>query len=134
MQSGQSQAVEQCGHTVEHLEHTVRPHGPPGFPAFPGHLFSAVSGHSGALAQHPTLIEIELLIDLAEAIDADLAECAEGDLRSRLSGVTKGKLGIGGMLSASSTITRSMRFGGDSAITGIGVCDTATFCIVGWTG
>ena len=92
MQSGQSQAVEQCGHTVEHLEHTVRPHGPPGFPAFPGHLFSAVSGHSGVLAQHPTLIDIELLIDLAEAIDADLAECAEGDLRSCLMGVTKGCL------------------------------------------
>ena len=90
---------------------------------------------SGALQYTKSQKRVASVIGpLAEAIEADLAECAEGDLRSRRPGVTKGKLGIGGMLSASSTITRSMRFGGDSAITGIGVCDTATFCIVGWTG
>ena len=67
MQSLQSQPTEQWGQTLEHLEQTGRPQGPPGLCALPGHRFSAAGAHPGPEAKHAS--RIEKVLELLERSD-----------------------------------------------------------------
>ena len=69
MQEEHSQFMPQCLQVSEHAPQTGCLQGPSGWPAFPGHLFSAAGGQWGPFAQHSIAIEIRLVADFIELID-----------------------------------------------------------------
>ena len=75
MQSLHNHCTLHLGHVWEHSPQTGRLHGPLGLCAFPGHLFSAIVGQLGPGAQHPTRMEIVLVLRDERTLprDPDLA-------------------------------------------------------------
>ena len=139
MQSSHSHCTLHLWHDPEHALHTGRPQGPPGLCAFPGHLFSAVGGQLGPGFQHPTRMEIVLMLR-EDCRDPDRAPDLGGlarplsDLEPRLPDgdcptAARGSDGCAAASSRSSRSTSSWYVGRSGATlsesSGMGGCLTA---------